>query len=35
MRSRAPKFHQPSERPWLYLSHSVTVRVPDVDAHYK
>ena len=35
MRSRAPKFHQPSERPWPHLSHSVTVQVPDVDEHYK
>lgn len=35
MRSRAPKFHEPAERPWPYLSHSVTVHVPDVDEHYE
>jgi uncharacterized glyoxalase superfamily protein PhnB len=35
MRARAPRFHQPDEQPWPYLSHSVSVHVPDVDAHHE
>jgi uncharacterized glyoxalase superfamily protein PhnB len=35
MRARAPRFHEPGERPWPYLSHSVSVHVADVDRHYE
>ncbi|MBO0822489.1 MAG: hypothetical protein J2P27_01370 [Actinobacteria bacterium] len=35
MRSRAPRFHEPGERPWPYLSHSVSVHVLNVDEHHK
>jgi uncharacterized glyoxalase superfamily protein PhnB len=35
MRSRAPRFHEPGERQWPYLSHSLSVHVPDVDEHHE
>jgi PhnB protein len=34
MRQRVPHFFQPEPRPWPELSHTVTVVVSDVDAHY-
>ncbi|MGH7924951.1 MAG: VOC family protein [Candidatus Binatus sp.] len=34
VRQRVPNLHQPPEKPWPYLSHSTTVTVSDVNAHY-
>jgi uncharacterized glyoxalase superfamily protein PhnB len=35
MRQRAPGFRDLDERPWPYLSHAISVHVPDVDKHYE
>ena len=32
MRSRAPRFHEPGERPWPYLSHAVSSTCPSRQA---
>lgn len=35
MRERVPGFRAQQERPWPHLSHSITVMVNDVNAHYE
>lgn len=35
LRERMPGFREDQERPWPHLSHSTTVMVSDVDAHYE
>ena len=35
MRQRTPGFRDHGERPWPYLSHAISVHVPDVDKHHE
>ena len=35
MRHHAPKMREPDRPGWPHLTHSVTVMVPDVDAHHR
>ena len=35
IRERVPEFRQPDERPWPNLTHTTTVMVGNVDAHYE
>jgi uncharacterized glyoxalase superfamily protein PhnB len=35
MRARVPKLTEPKGRSWPYLSHSTSVMVAEVDAHYE
>jgi uncharacterized glyoxalase superfamily protein PhnB len=35
IRQRVPDFRQPAEPPWPNISHTTTVMVSDVDAHYE
>jgi uncharacterized glyoxalase superfamily protein PhnB len=35
LRARVPDFQAPQARPWPYQSHTTTVLVADVDAHYQ
>jgi uncharacterized glyoxalase superfamily protein PhnB len=35
VRQRTPGYRDPDPRPWPYLSHAISVRVPDVDEHYE
>lgn len=35
IQERVPGFREQQERPWPYLSHTTTVMVGDVDAHYE
>jgi uncharacterized glyoxalase superfamily protein PhnB len=35
LRAAVPEYREVAERPWPDLSYSITVMVPDVDAHYE
>lgn len=35
MRERVPEFREPADRGWPYLTHTISVTVQDVDAHYR